>query len=223
MNLEETVQEQLDLIVSAGKVQEIIKAQLEKTLQSIISDALTSYGDFGKELKLVVNDALKINLSNVGVLEYNKIVTDIVKSELDKSLFASVIGPIQSQLSSYITDLEKTEWKLSEVIEKFTQSLKQDSSEGEITLIVTDTSYGYRHIYFDEKADKEKYQCAYQLDVNKDNKVYSFTAGAYSKVEKDIRIKPVLGSFDAFLFKLYAMECVVVIDESECETEWYEY
>lgn len=224
MNLQETVQQELNKMIDAGRVQEIIKKHLETSIDDTFKDALRSWSDFGKELKKVISEAVKVDLSKLTLLDYNHIVTTIVKEELDKTIYSSVKSPIAEAIKDYTGQLDKKEWKLSEIIEKFISRLKEDESEGEITLHVEESSYGYRHIYFDEKSGKRACQCEYQIDTDKEGKVYSFKAGSYNPTTGDIRKRPVHGSFEGFIFKLYAMGCKVEANEYECVTEWtYEY
>lgn len=225
MQFEKTVQEQVDKLVSDGTVEAIIKSQLEKTITSVVNDLMRDYSDFGKQLKQAISAALKIDLSQLSMLEYNHIVTTVVKEELDKTLLSHVKEPIAKAIHGYTGELEKKEWKLSEIIEKFIEHVMDEKSSeeyGEITLIVKQ-SYGSTHVYFDKDEDKENYHCEYQLDFNKQGECYSFQVKDYRTHKGDLRGAPIFGSFDKFLFKIYAMGCTIINDERYCQREWSRY
>jgi hypothetical protein len=225
MELEKVVQSELDTIVSEGVVQKIIRKQLESTITSVISDSLREYSDFGKELKDAVKNAMKIDFKELSMVEYNHIVLGVIKEQLDKTLYENAVTPIRTAITQYIGVLDKEEWKLSEIISEFTTKGLDESDEGfNITLIVEESSHGYVHVFFDEKGDKRKYDCEYQLDITKEGRVYSFKAGKYNPLTEkvDLTKRPIHGSFDTFMFKLYASGIKVIVDEDYCKTESYE-
>lgn len=222
MELQSVIQKEFNAIVDAGTVNKIINAQLEATVKNIFNDMLRDYSDFGKELKKAVGEALKIDLTKLTILDYNSIVCKIVTEQLDKCVLESIAEPVSKHIQSYMGALEKKEWKLSEIIEQYIDHLKtEDNSSGEITLIVNTDNWGTWHVYFDEDSDKKNYDCEFQLDIDKSGKVYSFQAGKYHPHKGDLREAPIHGSFDAFMFKLYAGEAIIINDEGYCETEWY--
>jgi hypothetical protein len=221
MQIQDTVQLELNKLVEAGTVNKIIQTQLEETVKSIFRDMLRDYSDFGKELKKAVGEALKIDLTKLTILDYNSIVCKIVSEELDKCVIESIQQPVSESIKSYMGALEKKEWRLSEIIETYIDHLKTENSSGEITLIVNTDNWGTWHVYFDEDNDKKQYDCEFQLDIDKSGKVYSFQAGRWHPHKGDLRERPIHGSFDAFMFKLYAGEATVINDEGHCRTEWY--
>ena len=78
MNLEQTVQDQLNALVGSGKIEEIIQSNVESTVKSIIKDSLSEYSDFGKNLKNVIKEVMKVDVSKVSALSYQQIVVDQV-------------------------------------------------------------------------------------------------------------------------------------------------
>jgi len=226
MELEKVVQEEFNKIVENGTVQKIIADNLEKTIKDIISNSVRSYSDFGKSLEAVVSKALDVDMSRLQLLEYNTIVTTIIREELDKSLYDNVREPIIDSIREITGVLEKKEYKLSEVIDLFIKDQQEEedrSYSGEITLDVEYSSYGYKHINFDKDPDRSRYNCAYQIDVDSKGQIYSFKAGKYipTTSSSDLRKESRHGSsFDTFIFKLWANKCVLIVDEDDCQTDW---
>lgn len=222
MDIQNVVNEQLDLMIKDGKVEAIVRQHLEKTMNDVVSDLLRSYSDFGKKLKEEISKALEIDFTNIKAVDYNHIILTIVKECLDNQLEESVKQPIQEQIKSYLGGLEKKEWKLSEIIDKFIKEEMSDSEQsGEITLHVEETNYGSTHIYFDEEKGKRTYECEYELSLSKEGVPYSFQAGKYHPHHGDLRLKSLHGTFDKFFFRLYAQQVKIEVDEHACETEWY--
>ena len=216
MDIKETVQSELTNLVDSGKVQEIIREQLEKTIKSTFSDLLRDCSDFGKNLKDKLSQAMDIDLTKLTLLNYNTIVTDIVKAELDKSILQHVQIPITEAIRQIASPLEKKEWLLSEIIEKFIEEeVEKDAYDGSITLIVDDGRYGTTHVSFDKEEDKKEYNCEYRLSIrNETGTLWSFNIGSYKTVSQDQRQGPIHGSFDNFIFKLYASGCTIKLDET---------
>jgi len=221
MDIQILVQEQLNKIITEGKLAEIVKTKVEKTLEDVIQDMVRIYSDFGKGLKEEINKAFKIDFEKISAVDYNHIVVSIVKDQLDKHLLSSVKDPISAAITEYLGPLEKKEWKLSEIIEKFKQEEIEDKSDGgEITLHVERSDYGSTHISFDKEDGKKRYECEYEMSIDsKTGKPYSFGAGQYCHHRGDLRTESLHGSFDKFFFRLYAQQVTIIIDE--CETEYY--
>lgn len=218
MELEKVVQSQLDALVKDGSVDKIVKGTLEKTMQSIINDVLRDYSDFGKELKKQVAAAMNIDFEQMKLMDYNHIVTGIVRDQLDKTLFESAIKPISENLKEYLGALDKKEWKLSEIIAEFAKGVGENG-HFDISLDVEE-SHGFTHIYFDEEKRKRKYDCGYNINVYKE-KIYGFKANKYNTITHNLDLKKesISRSFDAFIFRLYACQATIEIDEHDCLTE----
>ncbi len=221
MDIQVVVQEQLGKIISEGKLEAIVRAKVEKTLDDIIGDAVRSYSDFGKSLKEEINKAFKIDFDKISAVDYNHIVVSIVKEQLDKHLLESVKEPISKEIAEYLGPIEKKEWKLSEIIEKFKREEIEDKSDGgEITLHVEKSNYGSIHISFDKEDGKRYYECEYRMSLNTKTGIpYSFNAGQYNVHKGNLRVESLHGSFEKFFFRLYAQQVTIVVDN--CDTEYY--
>lgn len=221
MELESVVQKELDTLVKDGAVEKIIRATLERTIKSIIEDVLRDYSDFGKELKKAVASAMNIDFQQMKIMDYNHIVMGIVREQLDKTLYAEAVKPISENLKQYIGGLDKKEWKLSEIIAEFAKECG-DGGQFDITLEVEE-SHGFTHIYFDEEKSKRKYDCGYNINIYKDQ-IYGFKAGKYNTIlhSVDLKKESMHGTFNEFIFRLYACGVTVEVDEDDCLTESYD-
>lgn len=214
MELEKVVQDTINNMVSSGKVTEMVEKHLANTVDEIVKDSLRTYGDFGKQVKEAVQSVINIDLSNMKLLDLSGTITQVVKDQLQQSVNENILANVKEAIDDVSGSLDKKEFNLSEIIDKFkAQAESYDKDDAyEITLHVINESYGYKHIYFDYKEGVEKYRCAFQLDLNKDNKVYSFQGGKL-KMSSDSRFVPIHGSFEKFLFRLYAAGAKVILDD----------
>lgn len=235
MELEKVVQKSVNDLVSSGKFEEMINNHLSKTVDEIVKDALRSYGDFGKQIKDAVNECLKIDLSTVKMLDLSVVINKTITEQIQNSVNENILESVKESVKEITGELDKKEWKISEVIDKLKASAESWDRDGnsEITIIAEEKteSYGkYTHYYFDYKSDVDKYSCAFQLDLklNKETnlyEVYNFKGGSLNKAkENDIRFQPIFGSFEKFLFRLYASKCVIINDSNDIdcyyESDW---
>lgn len=221
MDIQVIVQQQLEKIINGGKLEDIVRAKIEKTVEEVVQDLVRSYSDFGKGLKEEINKAFKIDFEKISAVDYNHIVVTIVKEHLDKRLLESVKEPIAKEIDEYLGPLEKKEWKLSEIIERFKQEEIEDRHDGgEITLHVEKSSYGSTHISFDKEAGKRRHDCEFDLSLSTKTGIpYIFRAGKYNPHNGDLRTSSLHGAFEKFLFRLYAQRVSITVDE--CDTEYY--
>jgi len=226
MNIQEQVQSALNNIVSSGTIEEIISKKVEKTIEDILNDSLRSYSDFGKKLEEVIKQSLQIDLSKISTLGYQQIVVDIVKQKLQEATLNHIAEPIEKALNEVIAPFEKRTYKLSEIIQKYKEHEwdSSDDDEVEISFHVEYGRYGSVYIGFDKEENKERYSCAYQLSINKeDNVLWLFEIKGWKPQRGDLRAQSIHGSFDHFIFNLYASQCPIEIDESNVETYWSRY
>jgi hypothetical protein len=221
MDIQVVVQDQLNKIITEGKLEAIVKEKVEKTVDDIVGDLVRSYSDFGKGLKEEISKAFKVDFCKISSVDYNHIVVSIVKEQLDKKLLESVKEPIANEIQEYLGPLEKKEWKLSEIIEKFKREEIEDKSDGgEITLHVEKSNYGSTHISFDKDEDKRSHDCEYEMSIEtKTGKPYRFGVGQYRKHLGNLRAESLHGAFAKFFFRLYAQQVTIIIDD--CDTEYY--
>ena len=221
MNIQEQVQVALNNIVESGKIEEIVAKNVEKTIESLLHESLREYSDFGRQLKEVVNTALKINLDNVSTLGYQQIVIDIVNEKLKTAMLESISKPITERLNEILAPFEKRTYKLSEIIEKYKEcEWNEWDDEGEISFHVELSDRGNIYVYFDKNQRREKRSCEYQLSIGKDGILWMFEIKDYRPTKGDLRAGSIHGTFDHFIFNLYASQSSIEIDEDDVETYW---
>jgi len=221
MDIEKVVAEEFAKIVETDFIRDQIKEQLEKTVKESIINSIRSYSDFGKELDKKVKEALKLGSMDISLPEYNQFVCTWVMEIVNRQIVDIGKAQIEANLKEFFQPLEKSEWKISEIIEKFKKGMEDDGESGEITFIAepSNSCKGYVHYYFDSDSGKERYRCEYQLDIN-ENGVYA----AKIKDEKTEEMKmPTLFGFDSFMFQLFATKAKIIDDSDSVETGYGDY
>lgn len=204
-------------------VEKVVKSTLEKTIASLVEDVFRSYSDFGKNLEKHIEENLNINFGNLGIEGYNGLVLAAVQEQLDKAITIQGIDKIKESMNEMLKDT-KDEYTLTEIIkalkgESYKEEYEFDYDE-KIELIIEDGGCGYRHIYMDEEEKDRKYECDYQINLDKEGKPYSI------KLKGDeINTKKIMGGLyglDKLLFKIYSSGAKIVLDQGECDED-YEY
>jgi len=227
MNLETQIQKSLSAILDSGKVEEMISQKIEKTIDEILKDLLREYSDFGKGLKDAVSSALQINFEKISTLGYQQIVMDIINEKIKESVHQNIAEPIKERLDKVLAPFEKRTYKLSEIIQKYREH-NYDSScdidDVHISLHVEHSRYNSIYIGFDKEPNKYRYQCEYQISVNTEKEgrnIWMFEIRGFRPKSGDLREGSLHGSFDHFIFNLYASQCPIEIDESDAEDASY--
>ncbi len=224
--MQDLINAKIKELTENGKLDEIIEKQAINFIENIVRGTLESYSDVSKAYKQKLNEQMLSRLETFDFIQYSKTLSDLIETELNKSVLFIGIEPIKEMIDRFTGTLEKSEWKLSEIIEKFKDDevIPDDHGEsGEISFNCEQSDYGTYHISFDKDEDKAKrYACKYRLMIDgKTKKLYAPTIDG-------IGIHPMsegggLYGFDLFLFKLYAMGCTIICDEYDIEKEWSTY
>lgn len=203
-----------------GSLEKMITAQLEKTVKSVLDDAIGSYSGFGKELKEAVKSTLGINIDRMELPTYNVLVTNIIKDRLDQIVHEEGVEKMKQRLDEMFTPV-KPEVHLSELIEEWKKALNEDGDRnGEsITVLWEDSTYGGGGwLYVDADEDRDKYRCDLQVGVNKEDKVFAlkWEGKDLTKAKTDWGINEIAEQF----FRIYAAGSKLIVDMDEVYTNF---
>jgi hypothetical protein len=221
--MQELINAKFKELTENGKLDEIVTQRVTQFINETVKDSLSSYGDVSKVFKEKMNTHIIEGFQKLDFIIYSKALTDLVKEELDKSVVQYALEPTREMIREFVGALDKTEWKLSEIIEKFIEEevIPDERNEyGEIRFICEKSDYGTYHVSFDkENTAKRRYDCDYRLMIDaKDGKMYQPTIEG-----KKLTPTSTMYGFELFIFKLYAMGCTIIVDEENVETEWSTY
>lgn len=215
MNLNQMVNESLKNIEEEGFVQATVEKKMKQTMESIIDDIFSSWSNFGKNLKEHIQQELKVNLDELKLEAYNHMILNVVKEKMDEAIHVQGTEKIKKQLDYLLSDT-KTEYKLSEIIERMKdKAMEWDSDEyydRQISLHVEKDSV-LSFVYFDKEEYKEKYECQYKLSIDNEGRLNSCRID-----DKEFDNKVIMDGLhgvDELLFKIYTTGAKVLLDEND--------
>lgn len=213
MDLQKLMDDKLVALNENGFIDKTVTAQMEKTIEGVCKDVFGEYSEFGKGLKEHIRANIGIAFENVSLQSFNLMVSDIVQTHLQGQIDASLGDKIKTVIESTLGVLDKKEWKLSDIAKLFTETLISPEDDKEVTFIIKKSRWGTTYIYFDEDADKRPYDCEYNLSIDKSGRLWDFKIKG--KIPDPAK-EAINGRFDNFLFKLYASDANIEIDEPVC-------
>ncbi|MDM0533204.1 hypothetical protein QTH05_06845 [Clostridium perfringens] len=209
IDLNKIVNETLVNLEEEKFVEKVVKERLEKTITGIVDDVFREYGDFGKSLKDYIENNLNVNLERLGLEGYNTLALAAIKEQLDQTITVQGIEKLKKSTEEMLSDVKKS-YNLSELIEtlKNKSTIEEREYDDKITLFI-EKDGSFTHIYMDDEEKDHKYDCDYQININRD-KPYSI------KLKGDeINTKKILGGFyglDRLLFKIYSTGANIELD-----------
>lgn len=227
IDLKEQTDQALTKLHTEGKIQAIIEKQLTETISRCIDDALSSYSEFGKDLKAVLKEQLTLDPKSLHLAQYNLVIAKTIQDRMDKHLIKTGVEHMQSLIDGILVN-PPAEYKLSKIIEEMIEEHQEDANEKRWerpTVIIENSSYGSQHIYLDPEEDKEKYRCKYQVSVSldaKDKEAYGvkFDDWGDDAFERKLFVRNFSG-IERILFHLYAKQSTLLVDFKEGERSFY--
>ncbi|SEC45136.1 hypothetical protein SAMN04489761_3029 [Tenacibaculum sp. MAR_2009_124] len=222
MDIVKLISNKVKEIADDGKLSEIVEKHTIDCIDSIIKDVFRWNGEGKKAIEEAVKSKLDLPLEEINVSRYNKAISNIIEHNLNNSALEIAKNDIKEAIDKVTGVLDKKEFTLSEIIEKYIDSIDKsydgdmEDEYGELSFHV-ESSGSFTRIYFDQKSDKNFWECENSIGLH-NSKI--FTAKSNGVDFSPFTISPFNG-FESYLFQLYANNVTVIIDESKVETEYY--
>ena len=220
VDLEKMVIDAFDKIKAEGFIETKIQEAVKKTIASILEDVLGHWSPFMKTLKEKISQELNINLAQISLVEYNQIITNIIKAQLDGVLVEDAKKRFEEEMKKTLAPI-KNKWKLSEIIKECVDFWFEDNEEeyqgNEISFYCSKESSDLWFVYFDKESDKSEYQCAYRITIS-NGRIRSIRID-----DRDASKMFMVGDIfneDRFLFQLYSQKVEVEVDADYVETSF---
>ncbi len=208
-------------------IQDQVSETVTETVKSEIENIFRSYSDFGKELRSTMKEELKVDFSRLGIKDYNCMIVEIIKSELQKNIKTEAAEHIKALVKKALQIDGKTKYKLSELIEEFAKEIAEDENDlnewgDDFYFFVEDRSSGYKWISIG-KEDQCEYTSEFRFLLDQDNKISHLSIKEVGKgIEKEFFLNN-LSKFAATLFKIqlngFELEC----DTNYCDINISQY
>lgn len=224
-DLEQHVTDAVRKLVTDGKLAAMVESHVSKMLDSILADALRSYGDIGKQIQEAVKTAIAIDPAALGLHGYNQTVLAIVKQKLDAEIQRVGIEKLSKDMDELLGTNAPAAIKLSKLIEEFKEwAAHEHGTSDRCTIIFEESCYVSRWLYLDKEHGKKTYECQFSMLIpDKDGAGGTCaTTGATPSIcrikGRDPKQTFVLGTlygFEKTLFQMYAAGTKIIVDETE--------
>ncbi|PPA28975.1 hypothetical protein C3737_16485 [Aeromonas jandaei] len=203
--------------LQSGALEQAIGKYADKLIDSCAEDVLKSYGDVGKAIKEALAKAITPHLEDLADFPtYHDFVAKRLRMAAANFYDQRLAEVLDKEISEIMSEMPQ-EITLSWVIDAVRQSIigygGGEHVDEEMTLIVENSSYGYRHIFIGKESGMDKYRCEYQLNIDNEGHIYSMKIDG-----DDLKTKKCVGPFynaERKLMAAYAMKAKVVLDEGE--------
>lgn len=219
MDLETLMSECYAELKDSGRIKEIMKNTLDKTMLETIETLFGRWSPFSKDLRDRLSKELRIDFEKMSLPEYNKVIVDQVKEIVDTHLVDQGMLKVKQELDSYLGAEGAREYKLSEIVEAVKQEVDEGEYPGdEMTVLIDEDRTVLTFVSLDADPGKSEWECKYRLAIAKDGKLNSASIngsgyGAYVK----------LGDMDKaerLLYKIYATGSTIIVDTDDIDTEY---
>ncbi|MCM2441159.1 hypothetical protein HGO34_15665 [Agrobacterium vitis] len=225
--LQTAITDAINRNVASDKVQELIEKKTQGLIAEVIDDAFRSYSEFGKELRAMVAESLKLPEGHrLDMPSFGQTIMTALKASMDETIGDLLNQKLKAQMDEILSIAPK-ELKLSQVVEKLVEDAKESRlyhSHDRVTCRVerTDgTMSEWCDIYLDRNRTEAPKDCQARLTVTGDGKIFRMVIdgrdasktihfGAYSEWEK-------------LLFSAFACGSTLIIDEDNVSTSLDDY
>lgn len=222
IDLNKLVSDSLTKMQSEGKIEALIEKHLSEALNSVINGLFSYSSDIRKELEKAFKEQIRVDLSQLTLPEYNKMILVMIQKMVDSHIHEQGLKKLEGDLKEMLSDSTPAEMKLSDLIREFAEELHYDDHDhswnGEISFHhergrISIETY---HIYFDKESGKRNYSCAYNMYLSK-GKISSCKMDG---IKHDDLIIGKLYGFDRKLFQLYSAGTKIIPDFENVETSY---
>lgn len=222
MNIVKLISDKTQELADNGTIDNLVTKHVTSCINDIVKDAFTWSGEGKKALEKAISEKLHLPLENINIDRYNLLITKIVENQINGTALEVAKDKIKEVVNSVTEVLDKKQFTLSEIIAKYIESIDtsyhggMEDQHGELSFHIN-KERSFTRIYFDKDENKEHWECDNVIGLH-DDKIY--TVKSDGDDFSPFTIAP-LNGFDTYLFKLYANNVEVIIDEDKIETSYY--
>lgn len=234
-----TVQEMFGRIlnekIQAGALEVAISKKVDSLIEDTANDVFRSYSDLGKALKEKMTKAIMPQIESLGDLPtYHDFVLNRLKVAAQGFYDSRLTEVLDKEFAEILAEVPE-KITLSYIVDSLVKEAQEDNEpEGGITLIIEEGSYSnsgrWLSVYIDKEADKEKYNCAFDLHLSKDKETGKYEILSIKVDDKKAGESLAMGrlyNMEKILFNVYAMKGQIELDQGldadDYETRWDHY
>ncbi len=128
--LQQIVNEQINVIVTSGSIEQMIAEKLNATIKESVRETMQSYGSFGKSIKSKIEESINSSLSNITIPEYNKFICEMVMECYTQAMNETSKAHIKELLDKHLAPVAK-EMTAQQLLEQIEQYWQEDAREND--------------------------------------------------------------------------------------------
>lgn len=211
----------------SGKIAAIIKSKIESTIENKLNNVFSWHGDFGGELEKHLSKTLRVNFKGLLMDEYNDQILRMMQAILDQKMQSDAQVRVKEAMERILADPPERVL-VSELVKNFLvqhSEVAQEKGWEHMTFIVHDRNDKFfTYIYLDKEPYKSKYQCKYQIGINKSGgKSEVFTLKINGQ---DLQNGVFVGPFyevERVLYQAFVAKIPIELDDQDIDLSYPEY
>lgn len=225
LDLVEAVETSFRNLVSSGKIETMIEAQLEKLVQNLLQDSIKSYSDFGKQIDEKIRKAMAIG--DFTLPQYGERVCKLVETLCDSMIDSTFQQSLKKRLHDLLIGAPKS-IELSKLCEQFADDIDQErygeswSLHFRRTYPKSDVLSDLFTLSLDQREGLKADECEFHFELRKTDRFedvdayepVAVTFGRYSTKEstKQSVFCDSHHGFATTLWQMYAAKTTIVFD-----------
>jgi hypothetical protein len=218
MDIKKIVNEKVEEVIKNGEIEELIQNKVKESLSKAIEEFFRSYGDFQKDLEKTLGEKMKVNLEEMEIPDYNKLILQYIEKEIDNTMAEQGIEKIKENLNDLLKSAPK-EIELQDIVNKYIENNDEELREDYIGVIYYDYEFSSIEGYVDiklniDKPDSfDKPDLRFTLKEIEENKYEIFRIDFDGlEIKDDFTLVGRLYGIEKFMFKLWAAGTVIIGD-----------
>ena len=163
MDFKQLISDQIDQYISE-KLPEQTGKHLEKMVDSVLGDLFSTYGENSKEIKRILSEKIKLDLTKLSLIDYNGMIATAIQNHFNDLAMKNSVEPIMKLIGDVVGEkLPYEEISLDTLFEKvkeYTIDGLEHGDEGEVSFFATyNKKYDWVECWADVDADTSQESC----------------------------------------------------------------
>lgn len=163
MDFKQLISDQIDQYISE-KLPEQTGKHLEKMVDSVLGDLFSTYGENSKEIKRIISEKIKLDLTKLSLIDYNGMISTAIQNHFNYLAMENSIDPVMKLIGEVVgKKLPYEDIHLNDVFEKIkemTMDGLDHGDEGEASFYASyNKKYDWIECWADKDADTSQRNC----------------------------------------------------------------
>lgn len=207
MDLKKLINDETEKYIT-NNLSEVIQKHLDKMMESIIWDIFSSWGDNAKEIKKQIGEKIKINLTNLDLMDYNWIVATSIDQHFKHLVQERSVKPVLDILSNVVgVPYKKDTITFDDLFEEIKDIFYNDAEywdEIDVPFYARyNSKYEWVEVWTDTEDDTRKEDCKIRFIFKPNGNIFSLQFLNYKWSQNSPMDIAHLDKVEEFIHKLY--------------------